>query len=150
MDVILTQRVDNLGEMGETVAVARGYARNYLIPRGLAVVATEGARKAVLEHMALERKRDAQQREAAEDLARQYAGKSLSVTFAMQAGEDDRLFGSVTARDIVEALTEQGFTPETKQIRLDEPIKQLGVYTVAFHLHAHVEIPVKVWVTRAE
>jgi large subunit ribosomal protein L9 len=150
MDVILTERVDNLGEMGETVTVARGYARNYLIPRGLAVVASEGARRAVMERVALSQRRDAERRSAAEDLARQYADRDLSVTFGVQAGEDDRLFGSVSVRDIAAALTEQGIEVEHRQIQLDEPIKQLGVYTVPLFLHAQVEVPLKVWVTRAE
>jgi large subunit ribosomal protein L9 len=150
MDVILTRQVDNLGDMGEIVTVKRGYARNFLIPRGLAVRATAGARKSVAEKVALERKRDSKRRAEAEDLARIYVERDLSVNLAVQAGDDDKLFGSVSARDIAASLAEQGLEFEHRQIRLDEPIKQLGVYTVPLRLHAEVEVPVRVWVTRSE
>ncbi|MFO7654770.1 MAG: 50S ribosomal protein L9 [Candidatus Krumholzibacteriia bacterium] len=150
MEVILTARVENVGDMGEVVNVARGYARNFLIPRGLAVVASKGARKQVAEQVALERKRDDDLRSTAEKVARKYADRELSVSFAVQAGEDDRLFGSVGVRDIAAALAEQGLEFEARQVLLDEPIKQLGVYTVPVKLHQAVEVPVKVWVTRVE
>ena len=84
------------------------------------------------------------------NLAKSYAEKELSVNLAVQAGEDDKLFGSVSVRDIAAALVEQGYEFEHRQFQLDEPIKQLGVYTVPLRLHAEVEVPVKVWVTRSE
>jgi len=146
MDVILMQSVENLGEMGETVSVARGYARNYLIPRGLAVLATEGHRKLVQQHMELERKRDDLRKAGAEEMAAKLG--ELSCTITVQAGEDDKLFGSVGARDIAEALKENGEF-DHKQIVLDEAIKQLGVYSVPVRLHPEVEVTAKVWVVRA-
>jgi large subunit ribosomal protein L9 len=148
MDVILMQGVDNLGEMGDTVAVARGYARNYLIPQGLAVLATEGHRKLVAEHMKLETKRDDLRRAGAEEMAAKLG--ELSCTITVQAGEDDKLFGSVGPRDIAEALKTDGNEFETKQIVLDEAIKQLGVYSVPVKLHPEVEVTAKVWVVKAD
>ena len=148
MDVILTQSVDNLGEMGAIVSVAPGYARNYLIPKGMAVIATKGQRKQVDEKIRLEQKRDARRKADAEVLARQWAEKELSVTITVQAGEDDKLFGSVVARDIAQAFSEQSLSFEHQQILLEEPIKQLGVYTVPVQLHRDVEVAAKVWVVK--
>ena len=146
MDVILMQSVENLGEMGDTVSVARGYARNYLVPKGLAVLATEGHRKLVVEHMKLEAKRDDLRKASAEELAAKLG--ELSCTITVQAGEDDKLFGSVGARDIADALKESGEF-DHKQIVLDEAIKQLGVYSVPVKLHPEVEVTAKVWVVKA-
>jgi len=147
MDVILMQSVDNLGEMGDTVAVARGFARNYLIPKGLAVLATEGHRKMVAEHMKLEAKRDDLRRAGAEELAARLG--ELSCTISVQAGEDEKLFGSVTARDIAVALKSEHLEFDHKQIVLDEAIKQLGVYSVPVKLHTEVEVTAKVWVVKS-
>ena len=146
MDVILMESVDNLGEMGETVTVARGYARNYLIPQGKAVLATEGHRKMVEQHMKLEAKRDDLRRAGAEELAAKIG--ELTCTLTVQAGEDDKLFGSVTARDIAEALEHEAVEFDHKMIQLDEAIKQLGVYNVPVKLHSQVEIMAKVWVVK--
>ena len=146
MDVILMESVENLGEMGETVTVARGYARNYLIPQGKAVLATEGHRKMVEQHMKLEAKRDDLRRAGAEELAAKLG--ELSCTLTVQAGEDDKLFGSVTARDIAEALEHDSLEFDHKMIQLDEAIKQLGVYTVPVKLHSQVEVMAKVWVVK--
>jgi large subunit ribosomal protein L9 len=147
MDVILMKSVDDLGRMGETVSVARGYARNYLIPQGLAVVASDGARKVVEEHMKLEAKRDLVHKAGAEQLAQEIG--ELSCTMTVQADEDEKLFGSVTARDIAEAVSTEALVVDHKQVVLEEPIKQLGVYTVPVRLHTEVEVPAKVWVVRA-
>lgn len=146
MDVILMESVDNLGEMGETVAVARGYARNYLIPQGKAVLATEGHRKMVQEHMKLEAKRDDLRRAGAEELAAKLG--ELSCTLTVQAGDDDKLFGSVGPRDIAEALVSDALEFDHKMIKLDEAIKQLGVYSVPVKLHSDVEVTAKVWVVK--
>ncbi len=146
MDVILMQSVDNLGDMGETVSVARGYARNYLIPQGFAVEAGKGVRKVVDEHMRLEAKRDGVRKAGAAELAVKLG--ELSCTLSVQADDEDKLFGSVTTRDIAEKLTTDEVTIEHRQVELEEPIKQLGVYTVAIRLHAEVEVPAKVWVVK--
>ncbi|MBU8870444.1 MAG: 50S ribosomal protein L9 [Gemmatimonadales bacterium] len=147
MDVIMMTSMDNLGQMGETVSVKRGYARNYLIPKGMAVTATEGNRKLVAEHMKLETKRDSLRKAGAEELASSLG--EISCTLTVQAGDDEKLFGSVTARDIAEALKSENMAFEHRQIILDEPIKQLGVYSVPVKLHAEVEVMAKVWVVKS-
>ena len=146
MDVILMESVENLGEMGETVIVARGFARNYLIPQGKAVLATDGHRKMVEQHMKLDAKRDDLRRVGAEELAAKIG--ELSCTITVQAGEDDKLFGSVTTRDIADALESDSLEFDHKMIRLDEAIKQLGVYSVPVKLHSEVEVMAKVWVVK--
>ena len=147
MDLILMQSLENLGEMGETVSVARGYARNYLIPHGLAVEASDGARKVVQQHMKQETKRDLVRKASAETLAAELG--ELSCTLTVQADDEDKLFGSVGARDIAEAVSTDAVTIEHKQVVLDEPIKQLGVYSIPVKLHSDVEVSAKVWVVRA-
>jgi large subunit ribosomal protein L9 len=148
MEVILMQSVEGLGEIGETVSVARGYARNYLIPQGMVVLATEGHRKLVVEHMKLEAKRDDLRKAGAEELAAKLG--ELSCTLTVQAGDDDKLFGSVGPRDIADALKTDTNEFDHKQIVLDEAIKQLGVYSVPVKLHPEVEVTAKVWVVKAD
>ena len=148
MDVILTKSVESLGQMGEVISVAPGFARNYLIPQGLAVMATVGQKKLVAEQVVLAEKRDLLRKSVAEQLASQYAAKELSCTISVQADDDDKLFGSVTARDIATALAQQDLAIEHHQIELTEPIKQLGVYTVPLKLHSDVEVAAKVWVVK--
>jgi large subunit ribosomal protein L9 len=147
MDVILMQNVEDLGQMGDTITVARGFARNFLVPKGLAVLATEGHRKLVAEHMKLESKRDDLRKASAEELAAKLG--ELSCTITVQAGEDDKLFGSVGPRDIAEALKNDTNEFDYKQIVLTEAIKQLGVYSVPVKLHSEVEVIAKVWVVKA-
>jgi large subunit ribosomal protein L9 len=147
MDVILLQNVDNLGQMGDVVAVARGYARNYLIPRGLAAVATEGQKSLLAENIRLEKQRDKKRKRHAEGLAERW--QELSCTITVQAGDDDQLFGSVTTRDIAKALADSEIEIDHKQVVLEEPIKQLGVYSVPIKLHPEVEVVAKVWVVKA-
>jgi large subunit ribosomal protein L9 len=146
MDVIMMTSVDGLGEMGQTVSVKRGYARNYLLPQGIAVVASPGNSKVVAEHIKLHAKRDDLRKAGAEELAKGMG--EISCTITVQADEDEKLFGSVTARDIAEALKTESIEFEHKQIVLDEPIKQLGVYSVPVRLHAEVEVVAKVWVVK--
>ena len=148
MDVILLQTIDGLGQAGQTVSVARGYARNYLVPRRLALAATDGNRRVAAEAARSEGLRDAKLKKAAEEVAAGFADVSCTIT--VQASDEDRLYGSVGERDIAEALAGQGREVDHKQIRLAEPIKELGVYTVPLRLHAAVEVPIKVWVVKAE
>ncbi len=147
MDVILLQDVEDLGRMGQTVSVARGYARNYLLPQGMALEATPGNMNVVQEHMKLEAKRDDLRRADAEKRAAELG--EISCTISVQAGDDDKLFGSVTARNIAEELATQGVELDHKQVVLEEPIKQLGVYSVPVRLHPEVEITAKVWVVKS-
>jgi large subunit ribosomal protein L9 len=147
-EIILQQDIENLGEAGEVVDVKPGYARNYLLPRGLAIPATEGNVKRIeQERRRLDRART-RERDQAEELSQQLADRSLS--FSVRAGEEGRLFGSVTSTDIADRLAEEGIEVDRRLIRLEEPIKELGVYRVAVELHADVRPELKVWVVAEE
>jgi large subunit ribosomal protein L9 len=146
MDVILREDVDKLGHAGEVVTVKDGYARNFLLPRGLAYLASEGNKRRLGSE---QRQRD--RRAAAEvDGARGIAAKleAVSLSFSMKAGEGDKLFGSVTAGDIAERLQAEGITVDRKAVELAEPIKALGAYKVPVRLHAEVKPEVRVWVVK--
>lgn len=146
MEVILRQAVDNLGHPGDVVAVSNGYARNYLLPRGIAFLATEGNLKRIQQEKARLEAAEASRREAAEQVAKQL--EEVSITFAARVGEEGKLFGSVTAGDVAEQLAAKGFQIEKRQIDLLEPIRSLGVYRVAIRLHADVHPEIKVWVIK--
>jgi large subunit ribosomal protein L9 len=148
MEVILQQDVDKVGGMGDVVRVKPGFARNYLLPRGLAVVA-DPKNLAMVEH----RKREVASkrlkvRKAAQDVAQRLAGTSL--VLRARAGEEDRLFGSVTNQDIHKALVEQGLEIDRKKIQLETPIKALGEYTVQVNLGTDVRTEIKVTVVRED
>ncbi|HXY68833.1 MAG TPA: 50S ribosomal protein L9 [Gemmatimonadales bacterium] len=146
MDVILREDVDKLGRTGEVVTVKDGYARNFLLPRGLAYPATDGNRRR------LEAERKQQDRRVAAEVAgaRDVAARleAVSLSFSMKAGEGDKLFGSVTAGDIAERLAAEGLAVDRKAIELEEPIKALGVYKVPVRLHADVKPEIRVWVVK--
>lgn len=144
MQVILKEDVPNLGNMGDVVTVKPGYGRNYLIPRGYAVLADSGNARE-LAHLVrqIEAKRE-RLRASAEQKAGKVDGVSLTIT--RQSADDDRLFGSVTNRDIEALLAAHGIEVDRRRIILKEPIKQLGIYLVPVKLHADVEANVKVWV----
>ena len=146
MEVILRQAVDSLGHAGDLVKVSSGYARNFLLPRGMALPATDGNKKRISMEKAKLVAAEQGRVETAEIEAKKYA--DLSITFAARVGEEGKLFGSVTAGDIVEQLKAQGLHVEKRQIDLHEPIKALGVYKVAIRLHADVKPEVKVWVIK--
>lgn len=146
MQVILLDTVPKLGERGATVNVKAGYARNYLFPRKLALPATEPNMRVFQEHRRVLEKRDETARTAAEQWAAKLADASCTIT--VQVGEEERLYGSVTAVDIARSLQSQGHEVDKKQIELAEPIKQLGVYTVDVRFHRDVSVPVKVWVVK--
>ncbi len=146
MKVILRQDVKKLGEAGDIVEVKDGHARNFLLPKGFAYPATPGSMKRLEEEKKLTDLRMKKELKSAEELARRLSGASL--TFVMKAGEEDQLYGSVSAADIAGKLTEQGFEIDRKQVLLDEPIKILGVYTIEVRLHSDVTGKVKVWVVK--
>ncbi|HZF66895.1 MAG TPA: 50S ribosomal protein L9 [Gemmatirosa sp.] len=146
MEVILRQAVDNLGHPGDVVTVSNGYARNYLLPRGIAFQATEGNKKRITQEKARLESAEAERRGAAEDVAKRL--EEVSITFAARVGEEGKLFGSVTAGDLAEQLAAQGFQIEKRQIDLHEPIRTLGVYRVGVRLHADVKPEIKVWVIK--
>jgi large subunit ribosomal protein L9 len=148
MEVILQQDVDNLGTIGEVVRVKPGYARNYLLPRGLALVA-DPKNLATLEHqkrqMAAKR---AKVQKTNSDAAAKLA--AVEVVIAARVGEEDKLFGSVTNQDVAKALAAQGFEVERKKISLEAPIKALGDFTATVNLGADVKAPIKIKVVREE
>ncbi|MCC7174703.1 MAG: 50S ribosomal protein L9 [Bryobacterales bacterium] len=148
MEVILREDVDKLGSRGQVVKVADGYARNFLLPKRLAVLATAANKKIVEQERLAHLRREATERSAAEELAKLLNG--VSVTIAQKAGEMDQLFGSVTAKDIAEALEKQSYTIERRKIHLDEPIKQLGEHAVMVRLFRDVSAEIKVNVVREE
>jgi len=146
MDVILRQAVENLGKPGDLVTVKAGYARNYLIPRGFALVATDGNRKRIEQQKARLEAAENDRRGAAQQVAERL--EQVSLTFSARVGEEEKLFGSVTAADIAQQLHAQGFEIEKRQIDLHEPIKSLGVYRIPVKLHADVKPEVRVWVIK--
>jgi large subunit ribosomal protein L9 len=148
MKVILREDVDHVGKMGDLVAVKDGYARNYLLPRDMAAPATERNVRA-LEHQKrlIEAKRK-KERAAAEELVKRLA--SIPLTFAMQTGEDDKLFGSVTSKDIADALAAKDFVVDKRKIMLEKPIKALGTSTVSIKLSSEVTGDVTVSVVKQE
>lgn len=146
MEVILRQAVDDLGHPGDIVTVSAGYARNFLLPRGIAYQATEGNRKRIAQEKARLEAAESERRGSAEEIAKKL--EEVSVTFSARVGEEGKLFGSVTAGDIVEQLAAQGYQIERRQIDLPEPIKSLGVYRVPVRLHADVKPEIKVWVIK--
>ncbi|MGH9777238.1 MAG: 50S ribosomal protein L9 [Candidatus Acidiferrales bacterium] len=148
MEVILREDVPQLGQRGDLVKVKPGYARNYLIPRKLAMPATAGARKQVTDMKAANARKDAREKSGAESLAAQLG--ELTLTISAKAGEQDQLFGSVTTMDIAAALEAKGFNIDRRTIELEEPIKTIGEYSVPVRLRHDVAAAVKVAVTREE
>lgn len=144
MEVILTEDVPNLGEMGEIVEVANGYGRNYLIPQGMAEPAT-AARKRQIEHrIAVIDARKEKEREEARGMLGDIDGVSISVP--SRVAEGDKLYGSVTARDIAEVLNQQGHDVARKQVQLDEPIGELGIYEIPIKLASGIFAHIRLWV----
>ncbi len=146
MKIILRADIDRLGKIGEVVNVAPGFARNYLIPKKLAYSANAGN----LKRIEFEKRRAEQValRELEETRKLAAKMKDLSLTFQVKVGEEERLYGSVTAQDISEEAAKQGFDIDRRKVVLDEPIKQLGVYTVGVRLHPEVIAEIKVWVVK--
>jgi large subunit ribosomal protein L9 len=148
MEVILREDVDKLGTRGQLVKVSPGYARNFLLPKRLAVAATEANKKIVEQERQAHLRREAKLVADASELGRMMT--NVSVTIAQKAGENDQLFGSVTSRDIAEALEKQGYTVERRKIVLDEPIRTLGEFKVPLRLHREVTTEIAVHVVKEE
>jgi large subunit ribosomal protein L9 len=146
MDVILREHVDNLGRRGDVVKVADGYARNYLLPRKLALTVTETNRKQIDRERKVAETRETEERQTAEAFANRLA--QIELVIARRVGETEALYGSVTTADIAEALAAKGLDVDRRKIQLDEPIKQLGDFTVPVRLHRDVAGTVKVSVVK--
>lgn len=146
MKVILRQNFEALGRVGELVEVKDGYARNFLLPRGIAYSASKGNVRALEEEKKIIDKRGRQQLADAEMLSSEL--EKISVTIPVQVGEEDKIFGAVTTQMIADALKEKEYDIDKRKIEIDEPIKSLGIYGVSIKLHPTVTTKIKVWVVR--
>jgi large subunit ribosomal protein L9 len=146
MEVILKEDVPKLGHRGDVVKVADGYGRNFLLPRKLAIEATEGNRTVISEMKAAAQRRQVREKADAEALAGQF--DAVTLTFYRKAGEREHLFGSVTSGDIAQELEARGFNVDRRKIQLDESLKTLGEFTVPIKLHRDVSTSVKVIINR--
>jgi len=144
MKIILRQDIETLGNMGETVTVKDGYARNYLIPRGYAYFASESALKRLEVEKKQYLKRKAEEKAKAEVLAAKIS--ELQVSIAMKVGEEGKLFGAVTPQAISKELALHGYEIDRRNVVIEEPIKTLGIFSVKIKLHSEVFAPLKVWV----
>jgi large subunit ribosomal protein L9 len=146
MEVILREHVDNLGDRGEVVKVADGYARNYLLPRKLALPATEGNKKHVERERKIVESREAEEKGQAEAIASRL--NAIDIIIARRTGETEQLYGSVTSSDIADFLKTKGFEIDRRKLILPEPIKLIGEHTVPLKLHREVTVPLKVQVVK--
>jgi large subunit ribosomal protein L9 len=146
MEVILREDIDKLGVRGQVVKVASGYARNFLLPKRLAVAATGSNKKIVEQERQAHLRKEAKLKVDAEDLSKLLTG--VSVTITQKAGENDQLFGSVTSKDVAEALAVKNYTIDRRKIVLDDPIRQLGEFKVPVKLHKDVIAEITVVVAR--
>ena len=142
MEVILREHVDNLGRRGDVVKVAAGYARNYLLPRKLALPVTEASRRQIERERDKAEARDAEERSGAEAMAQRIA--ALDISIARRVGENQTMYGSVTSADIAQALAAKGFEVEKRKIALPDAIKSIGEHTVSVKIHRDVTAEVKV------
>jgi large subunit ribosomal protein L9 len=147
MKLVLKQDVENLGETGDIVTVKPGFGRNYLIPQGFAVLATKGAIKSAEENV----RQASKKRESAQASAQQLADKlsNVSITVSVTAGEDGRIFGTVTTQQVADALTDKGFEIDRKKITLDD-VKSLGEYKATVQVIGDIKASVTVWVVKDE
>lgn len=146
MKIILRKNYDQLGKIGDLVEVKDGFARNYLLPRQIAYIATKGNTRALEEEKLQAVKKEAKELEAAKLLATEL--EKISITIPVKVGEEDKLFGSVTNQMIADAIKEKGYDIDKRKIEIDEPIKALGIYDVAVKLHHEVSTVIKTWVVR--
>ena len=142
MEVILREHVDNLGRRGDVVKVAAGYARNFLLPRKLALPVTESSRRQIERERGKAEARDAEEKAAADAQAQRIA--AIDITIARRVGENQTMYGSVTSADIAQALAAKGFEVDKRRIHLPDPIKTIGEHTVPVKVHREVTADVKV------
>ena len=146
MKIILREDYKNLGAAGDVIQVKPGFARNYLIPKKIAYPASPNFMKMLEEEKKQKQQRSLKEKKVAEELAKKF--ENASVTISVSVGEEDKMFGSVTSQDIAASLKEQGFEIDRRKIQLDEPIKELGIYSVPIKLHTDVVAQIKVWVVK--
>jgi len=148
MEVILREDIEKLGTRGQVVKVAPGYARNFLLPKRLAVAANPSNKKIVEQERQAHLRKEAKLKVDAEDLSKLLTG--VSVTIVQKAGENDQLFGSVTSKDVAEALAAKNYTIDRRKIVLEDPIRQLGEFKVQVKLHHEVSAEITVIVAKEE
>jgi len=146
--VILLENIDNLGNAGEIVYIKDGYARNYLIPKKLAMQATPSNLRVLQSQKKIFEKKAKEKEAGAITIKEKIDGKSFKI--AVKAGESDKIFGSITSQDIEEILKKEGINISHRDVKLDEPIKELGVYNIGVKLHSSVEAKFKLWVVKEE
>ena len=146
MKVILRETHEKLGEAGSIVNVAKGYARNFLIPKKIALEYSKSSLKILEEEKKIKEVRKNKEKRVAEQLGIQL--NKVSLTASVRVGEEDRVFGTVTTQDIANLLKEKGFNIDKKKILLEDPIKALGIYTIKIKLHSEVETSLKLWVVK--
>lgn len=146
MKVILRETYQTLGEAGSIVNVADGYARNFLIPKSIAMKYSRSSLRILEEEKKIKEARKNKEMKAAEQLGNVL--RKVSLTASVKVGEEDRVFGTVTSQDIVNLLKEKGFDIDKKKILLEDPIKALGIYTIKIKVHPQVETSVKLWVVK--
>jgi len=146
MKVILREDHEKLGNIGDVIQVKPGFARNFLIPRKIAYPARANFVKMIEEEQRQKEHRKNKEKKVAEEVAKSL--ENVSVTISVSVGEEDKMFGSVTTQDIGEALAKQSIEIDRKKIVLEEPIKELGIYSVPIKLHPEVEAKIKVWVVK--
>lgn len=148
MEVVMMKDYENLGKALDVVSVKDGYARNFLIPQGIAVPATEGNKKRVAETKLISEAREEKKIKESRELAGKI--EQIPCTIPVKVGEEEKIYGSVSAQEIADFLKKEGFDIEKRQVALDEPIKQLGVYTVTINVYRTVSARLKVWVVKEE
>ena len=148
MEVILREHIDNLGRRGDVVKVAPGYARNFLLPRKLALPVNEGNKRVIERERKLAETRELEERQQAEAVANRLT--QIELTLSRRVGDTEQLYGSVTTADIAEALLEKGLEIDRKRIHLDEPLKSLGEFTIPVKLHRDVTAQLKVHVAKQD
>ena len=146
MDIILQRDLPKLGSPGDIVTVKDGYARNFLIPQGFAVLANRSNLKALEAEQRVAELRKNKDKRIAEKLAKELS--KISLTAKVQAGEEDKLFGSVTTQDIADLLKEKGYEIDRRKILLSEPIKELGAFQIPLKIHSEVDVKIKLWVIK--
>lgn len=146
MKVILRKNFEQLGQLGDVVDAKEGYARNFLIPRQIAYIATAGNVRAFEEEKKQLAKKEAKDLESAQQLATEL--EKVSITIPVKVGEEDKIFGSVTNQMIADSLKEKGFDVDRRKIEITEPIKSLGIYSIEVKLHSSINAVVKTWVVR--
>ncbi len=146
MKIILTKDHEDLGDAGEIVKVKDGYARNYLIPRSIALEASKANMLVYDEGKKRQRAKKSREVAGAEEIAAEMS--KVSITARVQVGEEDKVFGAVTSQEISALLEEKGFTVDKRDILLEEPIKALGIYNISVKVHQDVKAEVKVWVIK--